>query len=124
MPPGQPVAGVWRSLIEQVKCREEHQELAQTELEKTPCRNSIIHSMAAIVGFWPAHEDLSSIKNLATQYNVKIRRDTYGVAHILGHTDKDSAYGLAYAQSEDDFLTIQQVLLAPRGYTQANSRAI
>ena len=35
--------------------------------------------------------------------------------HIFGKTDADTAYGLAYAHSEDDFGTIQSVILAARG---------
>ncbi|MGE5374793.1 MAG: penicillin acylase family protein [Bacteroidota bacterium] len=69
----------------------------------------------ALFIFWPVREDLGSLKNIASHYNVKILRDTYGVPHVFGHTDKDAAYGLAYAHSEDDFLTIQQVLIAARG---------
>ena len=65
--------------------------------------------------FWPTYEDLSSLKVLAENYDVTILRDTFGVPHVFGHTDSDAAYGLAYAHSEDDFLTIQQVLLAARG---------
>src|SRR5512139_3547578 len=71
--------------------------------------------IAALVLFWPVHEDLSPLKDLSSQYNVRILRDTYGVPHVFGRTDKDAAYGLAYAHSEDDFLTVQQVLLAARG---------
>jgi penicillin amidase/acyl-homoserine-lactone acylase len=75
----------------------------------------LVLALAAAFIFWPVHEDLSSLKDLAKKYNVKILRDTYGVPHIYGHTDADAAYGLAYAHSEDDFLTIQQVLMAARG---------
>jgi len=75
----------------------------------------LLLGIAALFLFWPVREDLSPLKDLASQYNVTILRDTYGVPHIFGHTDKDAAYGLAYAHSEDDFITIQQVLLAARG---------
>src|SRR5262245_32614495 len=75
----------------------------------------ILLALAAAYIFYPVHEDLSSLNLLTKNYNVKILRDTYGVPHIFGHTDADAAYGLAYAHSEDDFLTIQQVLLAARG---------
>lgn len=47
--------------------------------------------------------------------DVRILRDTWGVPHIFGKTDADAAYGLAYAHAEDDFLTMQQSLLAARG---------
>ena len=76
---------------------------------------AIILALAAAYIFYPVHEDLSSFKDRAANYDVKILRDTYGVPHVFGHTDADAAYGLAYAHSEDDFLTIQQVLLAARG---------
>ncbi|MFZ4618306.1 MAG: penicillin acylase family protein, partial [Rectinemataceae bacterium] len=47
--------------------------------------------------------------------SVEIVRDSFGVPHIFGKTDADVAYGLAYANSEDDFSTIQLGLLAARG---------
>lgn len=47
--------------------------------------------------------------------DVTILRDTWGVPHIFGKTDADAAYGLAYAHAEDDFLTMQQSLIAARG---------
>jgi len=75
----------------------------------------IILALAAAYIFYPVREDLSSLADRAANYDVKILRDTYGVPHIFGHSDADAAYGLAYAHSEDDFLTIQQVLLAARG---------
>ncbi|MEO1083343.1 MAG: acylase [Acidobacteriota bacterium] len=48
-------------------------------------------------------------------YDVTILRDTWGVPHIFGRTDADAAYGLAWAHAEDDFATIQAVMLAARG---------
>lgn len=51
----------------------------------------------------------------ARGYDAVIRRDTWGVPHVLGETDADAAFGLAYAHAEDDFETIQQALLAARG---------
>lgn len=59
--------------------------------------------------------NFSASLNRAGQYQVQIARDKWGVPHIIGKTDADTAYGLAYAHSEDDFLTIQQVILAARG---------
>ena len=46
---------------------------------------------------------------------VRIRRDTWGVPHVLGKTDADAAYGLGFAQSEDDFATMQDSVFASRG---------
>ena len=46
---------------------------------------------------------------------VKILRDKLGVPHIYGKTDADTAFGLAYANAEDDFPLIQGTLAASRG---------
>ncbi|MBX7059848.1 MAG: penicillin acylase family protein [Leptospirales bacterium] len=46
---------------------------------------------------------------------VQIRRDEWGVAHIHGQSDADAAFGLAYAQCEDNFETLQDILAATRG---------
>lgn len=48
-------------------------------------------------------------------YDVEIVRDEYGVPHIFGKTDADVAYGVAYAHSEDDFSTLQEVAAMTRG---------
>jgi acyl-homoserine-lactone acylase len=63
----------------------------------------------------PATPDLSNLVQVGQRYDVHILRDTWGVPHIFGVTDADAAFGLAYAHAEDDFLTIQQTLLAARG---------
>ena len=59
--------------------------------------------------------DFSRALGQATNYDVQIVRDEWGIPHILGGTDADTAYGLAYANAEDDFETIQDILLAVRG---------
>jgi penicillin amidase/acyl-homoserine-lactone acylase len=51
----------------------------------------------------------------AAAHDVRIRRDEWGVPHILGRTDADAAYGLGYAQSEDDFATLQEAVFTARG---------
>ena len=43
---------------------------------------------------------------------IDVVRDQYGVPHIFGKTDPEVAYGLAWAQAEDDFETIQLSMLA------------
>ena len=52
---------------------------------------------------------------LSAKYDVEILRDSWGVPHIYGVTDKDVAFGFAFAHSEDDFKTIQDVILQTRG---------
>lgn len=46
---------------------------------------------------------------------VTIIRDRFGVPHIRGQSDADAAFGLAYANAEDDFPTIQASVVAARG---------
>lgn len=48
------------------------------------------------------------------EWDVVIRRDTWGVPHIYGKTDADTAYGLGYAHCEDDFRTIEDAFIAGR----------
>ncbi|MEZ4902113.1 MAG: penicillin acylase family protein [Spirosomataceae bacterium] len=43
---------------------------------------------------------------------IDIVRDKYGVPHIFAKTDPEVAFGLAWAHSEDDFATIQQMAMA------------
>jgi len=63
----------------------------------------------------PAAANLAPLIMRAKTYDVRIRRDSFGVPHIRGRTDADVAFGLGFAHSEDDFATIQQSLLAARG---------
>ncbi len=49
------------------------------------------------------------------QYNVEIVRDSFGVPHIFGKTDADVAYGLAWAECEDDFNTLQWGIMVAKG---------
>lgn len=65
--------------------------------------------------FWPESVRLEGLAGTGAGYNVRILRDEWGVPHVFGATDADVGYGLAYAHAEDDFLTIQQSLLAARG---------
>lgn len=68
-----------------------------------------------LYAFIPLPEDLPQLESLGSQYDVKILRDTWGVPHIYGRSDADASFGLGYAHAEDDFLTIQQALVAARG---------
>ena len=44
--------------------------------------------------------------------NITIARDSFGVPHIFAHTDPEVAYGIAWAHAEDDFATLQLVVLS------------
>ena len=46
---------------------------------------------------------------------ITISRDAYGVPHIFAPTDPEVAYGLAWAHAEDDFTTIQTLMLTGKG---------
>jgi penicillin amidase/acyl-homoserine-lactone acylase len=78
--------------------------------------------VALLVGAWrvvrprlrpaPPAPDAVTLQHAA---NVRILRDRWGVPHIHGRSDADAAFGLAYANAEDDWPTIQSVLAAARG---------
>lgn len=42
---------------------------------------------------------------------IDIVRDSFGVPHIFAKTDREVAYGLAWAEAEDDFKSMQEVIL-------------
>lgn len=63
----------------------------------------------------PRAPDRQALLDKARAYDVRIRRDDWGVPHVLGKSDADAAFGLGFAQSEDDFDTLQDVVLATRG---------
>ena len=74
--------------------------------------------LAALItgyAYFPFREDLSGLAVPAGTYDVEILRDSYGVPHIFGQTDADVAFGLAYANAEDDFKTIQETVMAGKG---------
>jgi acyl-homoserine-lactone acylase len=54
-------------------------------------------------------------KSLAEQ--VTIRRDTFGIPHILAETEEAMAYGFGYAQAEDHCLQIAEGFVSARGET-------
>jgi acyl-homoserine-lactone acylase len=63
----------------------------------------------------PSMPDLREFVLKAQRYDVEVMRDGLGIPHIYGKKDVDTAFGLGYVQSEDDFETLQSVLLATRG---------
>ena len=58
---------------------------------------------------------LSDIAAQVDTDNITIARDKWGVPHIYAITDKEAAYGLAWAHAEDDFRTIQKTFLPAKG---------
>ncbi|MFW6413248.1 MAG: penicillin acylase family protein, partial [Oceanicaulis sp.] len=51
----------------------------------------------------------------ARAYSAEITRDEWGVPRVIGETDADAAFAIAWAHAEDDFATIQQSLRAGLG---------
>jgi acyl-homoserine-lactone acylase len=64
---------------------------------------------------WEPYYAEASAAPAPRKYDVQIVRDSFGVPHINGKTDADAAYGLAFAHSEDDFSTLQEVIAMTRG---------
>ena len=65
----------------------------------------------------PIAFDAEAAVQQAAQYDARIIRDTYGVPHIFGKTDADASFGFGYAHAEDDWETIQDVIIGARGMT-------
>lgn len=59
--------------------------------------------------------DRVAIQGKAATYDVEIKRDDFGVPHIFGVRDADVAFGLAYAQCEDDFENVALSVAMGRG---------
>lgn len=53
-------------------------------------------------------------KEIINPENIDIVRDEFGVPHIFGKTDAEVAYGLEWAACEDDFETLQYLLMAAK----------
>lgn len=74
--------------------------------------------LALLVGLmtWePFFAERSKAPDEQRQYRAEIIRSEYGVPHIYGQTDADVAFGVAIAQAEDDFFTLQDVIAMARG---------
>jgi acyl-homoserine-lactone acylase len=76
---------------------------------------ALVYLVVADLPNRPQPANLAALIARGKTYDVRIRRDHFGVPHVKGKTDADVAFGLAYAHSEDDFATIQDSLLAARG---------
>src|SRR5215469_10646836 len=51
---------------------------------------------------------------------ITITRDTYGIAHVKGHTDENAVFGMVYAQAEDDFNRVETNYATNLGITARN----
>ncbi len=64
---------------------------------------------------WDNLTATGSVADPVRPHDVRIVRDSWGVPHIIGHTDADVAYGLAVAHAEDDFRNLEEIIAAVRG---------
>lgn len=73
--------------------------------------------VALFLAFWEPYyaQPIAGAAPAKRDYQVEIIRDQFGVPHIFGKTDADVSYGIAWAHSEDDFATLQQVAAMTRG---------
>ncbi len=60
-----------------------------------------------------AEAGLARLQAEAAQVNIV--RDTWGIAHVHGHTDAQAVFGMVYAQAEDDFNRIEMNYLTALG---------
>lgn len=78
----------------------------------------ILVNQIAVCGPKP---DSSRLNSTGSQYEkvdvnkIQIVRDEWGVPHIFADKDHEVAYGLAWANAEDDFETMQQMIIAGQG---------
>ncbi len=68
-----------------------------------------------VLATWEPFFANAATPRAARAYTAEIIRDDYGVPHIYGKTDADTAYGVAIAHAEDDFFTLQDVVAMARG---------
>ena len=76
---------------------------------------ALLFTAAGVLLTLPSGPAPSTFEGLGEKYEVRILRDDFGVPHIFGKTDTDTAFGLAYAHCEDDFPTFVESLLQVRG---------
>ncbi|KUO53816.1 MAG: penicillin amidase [Sphingomonadales bacterium BRH_c42] len=76
--------------------------------------SATIAIIVALASWEPFYAEQGSAP-VERQYRAEIVRDAYGVPHIYGATDADTAFGVAIAHAEDDFSTLQDVVAMSRG---------
>jgi acyl-homoserine-lactone acylase len=69
----------------------------------------------AVLATWEPFMATAAEPVAGRAYSAEIIRDEWGVPHISGKTDADTAYGVAIAHAQDDFFTLQDVVAMSRG---------
>ena len=73
--------------------------------------------LTSLIWFHPRAVDSASLDPQTLSKQVEIRRDTYGVPHILAKTEEAASFGLGYAQAEDHAVEIARRFISGRGET-------
>jgi acyl-homoserine-lactone acylase len=73
----------------------------------------LVSVVAAAAACGPKSPELPSADHLAQQ--ATIRRDTYGIPHILAETEEAAAFAFGYAQAEDHAAEIGRRYISARG---------
>ncbi|MFN3863030.1 MAG: acylase [Erythrobacter sp.] len=68
-----------------------------------------------VLASWEPHFASAASAPAGKRYAAEIIRDEFGVPHVYGKTDADTAYGVAIAHAQDDFFTLQDVVAMARG---------
>jgi len=69
----------------------------------------------------PNNFDAKAYLKKRQQYQVTIKRDKWGVPHIEGKRDSDTAFGFAFAQAEDHYKIIEDAMYFYRGSQSAKN---
>ena len=69
----------------------------------------------AVLATWEPYFARPAAATESRIYKAEVVRDEWGVPHIYGATDADTAYGVAIAHAQDDFFTLQDVVAMSRG---------
>lgn len=75
----------------------------------------LVLALVVLATWEPMMASAAPASGAARIYTAEIIRDEWGVPHITGKTDADTAYGVAIAHAEDDFFTLQDVVAMSRG---------
>ena len=77
--------------------------------------SAMIVSFIALASWEPFFAEQGGPPSVERRYRAEIIRDAFGVPHIYGESDADTAFGVAIAHAEDDFSTLQDVVAMARG---------
>ena len=89
-------------------------------LMRIDMKSKLLLGMVALLltGAWslPAQDSRAGVPGAsALARKVTIRRDSYGIPHILAESEEAAAFGFGYAQAEDHCLAIARALVNARG---------